>query len=267
MLNWNRQGEKPLKAKEQKKTLNIAAVDDTDADREILKEMLNRYVNERGQHETEALCFCLEEFGSGEEFLETFHPGKYDIIFFDIYMKELTGMDTAKEVYRRDKQCRLIFFTSSFDYAIEGYSVHAAWYLLKPLKYDQLCLALNGFIRTASRDTAYLLLTFKGGLRTPVLMRDILYVDCVRRTGRIHMEKGMSEVTDKFTEIADRLEQDARFLCCNRGIYVNMDWIRELKAQDVILKNGERLPVRIHGRGEIKQKYLSYTLENLREGT
>lgn len=175
-------------------------------------------------------------------------------------------MDTAKAVYRQDRQCRLIFFTSSLDYAVEGYSVHAAWYLLKPLKYDKLCPALDSFIRTESKDTSYILLTFKGGLRKPVLMRDIFYVDCVKRTGRIHTGKGVSEAADKFTEIAAKLEQDARFLCCNRGIYVNMDWIRELKAQDVILKNGERLPVRIHGRGEVKQKYLRYTLEDLREG-
>lgn len=255
-----------MKAEEQKKTLYIAAVDDTDADRTVLKEMLNRYFKEQEEHGAEGPCLCLEEFGSGEEFLETFQPGKYDIIFFDIYMKELTGMDTAKEVYRRDKQCRLIFFTSSLDYAVEGYSVRAAWYLLKPLKYDKLCLALDSFIKTVSKDRAFILLTFKGGLRKPVLMRDILYVDCVKRTGRIHTEKGVSEAMDKFTDIAAKLEQEERFLCCNRGIYVNMDWIREMKAQDVILKNGERLPVRIHGRGEVKQKYLRYTLEDLREG-
>lgn len=255
-----------MKVEAQKNTLSIAAVDDTDADREILKEMLNQYFKEQYAYGEKEEFFCLEEFGSGEEFLESFYPGKYDVIFFDIYMKELTGMDTAKEVYRRDRQCRLIFFTSSLEYAVEGYSVHAAWYLLKPLKYDKLSLALNSFISTLSRDMAYILLTFKGGVRKPILIRDILYVDCVKRTGRIHMEKGISEVTDKFTEIVARLEQDARFLCCNRGIYVNMDWIRELKAQDVILKNGERLPVRIHGRGEVKQKYLRYTLEDLREG-
>lgn len=255
-----------MSAEEQKKTLNIAAVDDTAADREVLKEMLNRYFEEQRRQGEEVPCLRITEFGSGEEFLETFQPGQYDVIFFDIYMKKLTGMETAKEVYQRDRHCRLIFFTSSLDYAVEGYSVRAAWYLVKPLQYDKLVLALDSFIRTASRDTAYLPLTFKGGLRKPVLMRDIIYVDCVKRTGRIHTEKGVSEAADKFTEIAAKLEKDARFLCCNRGIYVNMDWIRELKAQDVILKNGERLPVRIHGRGEVKQRYLRYTLEELREG-
>lgn len=252
--------------REEQKNFHIAAVDDTAADRSALRGMLNRYFEEREQRRESDIQLNIEEFGSGEEFLEAFQPGRYDIIFFDIYMKELTGMDTAREVYRRDKQCRLIFFTTTPDYAVEGYSVHAAWYLVKPLKYDKLCLALDSFIRTAARDSACLLLTLKGGLRRPVLLRDIIYVDCVRRTGRIHTEKGVTEAADKFTEIASRLEQEARFLCCNRGIYVNMDWIREMKTQDIILKSGEQLPVRIHGRGEVRQKYLRYTLEELREG-
>lgn len=252
-------------AAEQKKNYHIAVVDDTAADRNVLKDMLGRYFESRGYHNEKELCICIEEFCSGEEFLEIFQPGRYDIIFFDIYMKELTGMDTAKEVYRRDRQCRLIFFTTSLDYAVEGYSVHAAWYLVKPLRYEKLSLALDSFIKTSSRDSAFMLLTFKGGFKKPVLFRDIIYVDCVKRTGRIHTEKGTTEVVDKFTELVGKIEQDERFLCCNRGIYVNMDWIRELKTQDLLLKNGERLPMRIRGRGEIKQRYLDYTLQDLRE--
>lgn len=251
---------------EQKKNFHIAVVDDTAADREILKDMLGRYFESRGYRDEEEPCLHIEEFCSGEEFLESFLPGHYDVIFFDIYMKELTGMDTAKEVYRKDKQCRLIFFTTSLEFAVEGYSVHAAWYLVKPLRYEKLCLALDSFIKASTRDSAYLLLTFRGGFKKPVLLRDIIYVDCVKRMSRIHTEKGVAEVMDKFTELVGKIEQDERFLCCNRGIYVNMDWIRELKTQDVLMKNGERLPMRIRGRGEVKQRYLNYTLQDLREG-
>ena len=92
----------------------IAVVDDTMQDRELLKGMLDQYFS---GHQTVPE---IQEFESGEAFLEAYEPGHYDIIFFDIYMGGITGMETASLVYERDKDCRLVFFSSSADYAGKG---------------------------------------------------------------------------------------------------------------------------------------------------
>ena len=67
----------------------IAVVDDTMQDRELLKGMLDQYFS---GHQTVPE---IQEFESGEAFLEAYEPGHYDIIFFDIYMGGITGMETA----------------------------------------------------------------------------------------------------------------------------------------------------------------------------
>ena len=239
----------------------IGIVDDTAKDREILKEMLNRYFEGAGSRPE------MEEFQSGEEFLAAYVPERYQIIFFDIYMGGLTGMETAREVYRQDKNCRLIFFTSTADYAVDSYQVRAAYYLMKPLKYEELCQVLDTLgIREEKKDET-ISVHLKGGVVGEVLLGDILYVDCLRRMVRIHREDRILNVLDRLADIAACLEPYPSFLCCNRGIYVNMDWVRELGDDSLILKNGEELPIRIRGRGEVKRRYMRYALSDFREKT
>lgn len=237
--------------------MTIAIVDDTGADRETLKAMLNQYFAGSGTLPD------IEEFQSGEEFLAVYQPLRYQIIFFDIYMGGITGMEAAKEVYRQDRGCRLIFFTTSTDYAVDSYQVQAAYYLMKPLQYQKLCAALDTFC-TEQKDKK-LEVELKGGVAGDILLKDILYVDCVKRMVRIHRADQVLTVTNRLAEISSCLEQIPEFLNCNKGIYVNMDWVQEMTDADLILKNGERLPMRIRGRGEVKKKYLRYALSHLRE--
>ena len=72
----------------------------------------------------------------------------------------------------------------------------------------------------------------------------------------VHTVDSVIEAVSSFSSLADQLKQDKRFLCCNRSIYVNMDWIREAGDMDLVLKNGEHLPMRVRGRAQI-QKGLS----------
>ncbi len=83
----------------------------------------------------------LDRFSSGEDFLGAFTPGKYDLIFLDIYMDGITGMETAKRIRQTDHDCRIIFITISPEFAVESYNVNASFYLLKPIGKD------GGFFR------------------------------------------------------------------------------------------------------------------------
>lgn len=237
--------------------VRIAIVDDTSADRETLKAMLNQYFAGADTLPD------MEEFDSGEAFLASYQPKSYQIIFFDIYMEGITGMEAAREVYRQDRDCRLIFFTTSADFAVDSYQVQAAYYLMKPLQYQNLCTALDTFC--AVKKDKKMTVELKGGVEGEVLLRDILYVDCVKRVVRIHRLDQTLIVANRLADIATCLEQNPEFLCCNKGIYVNMDWIQEMMDDELILNNGELLPIRIRGRGQVKKTYLRYALSHMRE--
>ena len=108
-------------------------------------------------------------------------------------------------------------------------------------------------------------MALREGLEAGIPFKKILYVDCVRRIPQIHTADSVMAAASSFSALEEQLEKDRRFLCCNRSLYVNMDWIREVEEQNVGMKNGERLPIRVRGRGQVKKEYLRYVLRELRE--
>lgn len=104
----------------------------------------------------------------------------------------------------------------------------------------------------------------KGGVEAVVPFSKLLYVDSLKRMVRIHTSDTVLEAAESFMAVSGRLMPDSRFLCCNRGIYVNMDWIQEVGDSVIRLKNGETLPVRVRGRAQVKKEYMEYALKDLR---
>ena len=151
------------------------------------------------------------------------------------------------------------------DYAVDSYKVQAAYYLMKPLNYGELSAALDRIFGRNESGERELQVELKTGIKAAVPLKKILYLECIRRMPLVHTVDSVIEAVSSFSSLADQLKQDKRFLCCNRSIYVNMDWIREAGDMDLVLKNGEHLPMRVRGRAQIKKDYLRYMLRELRE--
>ena len=105
-------------------TLAIAICEDTSADRDRIEAAIAS---------SGADCTC-NFFESGEAFLERFASGKYNLVFLDIFMGEMTGVEVAKRVRAIDPEVMLTFVTTSDDFAMEGYRARVERYLLKPFR-------------------------------------------------------------------------------------------------------------------------------------
>lgn len=99
--------------------MNIAIIDDISTDAEALKNIAVSYF-EKKQIRAE-IC----HFFSAEEFFEDYQPGKFQILFLDIYMDGMTGMEAARRIRRQSDNCILVFVTTSSDFAVESYDVGA----------------------------------------------------------------------------------------------------------------------------------------------
>ena len=119
--------------------MNIAIIDDISTDAEALKNIAVSYF-EKKQIRAE-IC----HFFSAEEFFEDYQPGKFQILFLDIYMDGMTGMEAARRIRRQSDSCILVFVTTSSDFAVESYDVGASYYLLKPFQPEKLCSILDSF--------------------------------------------------------------------------------------------------------------------------
>ena len=91
--------------------MRIAVIDDTLQDRKAAIALAKEYFIQRKEYENMQIFF--DEYDSGEAFLKSYIKGIYDVLFLDIYMKSLTGIDIARQISLSDENCHIIFFTSS----------------------------------------------------------------------------------------------------------------------------------------------------------
>ncbi|MEG0780943.1 MAG: response regulator, partial [Oscillospiraceae bacterium] len=142
--------------------MRVAIVDDHSEDREALRALLERYSRQQ------EIVMDYVTFSSAEALLAVFAPGAFDLLFLDVYMTGITGMEAARQLTQQDPRCRMIFFTTSHAHAVESYEVRAAYYLTKPLDYPRLATAMEVACADLRRDSRALTLHC-GGL--PLVVR------------------------------------------------------------------------------------------------
>ena len=144
----------------------IAIVEDEAAVREQLAGYVQRYTRQYGTP------FEVTEFADGMEILEDYRP-QFDIIFLDVEMKHLDGMETARRIRERDGGVLIVFITNMAQYAIRGYEVDALDYVLKPVNYYQFCTKLSRAIQRVQRRRGgqVVLQLAGGGMPRPLFLQ------------------------------------------------------------------------------------------------
>ena len=161
--------------------ISIAVCDDEPELRKILKKELAIKLDLQG------LIYTIEEIGSGEELLET--KTTYDLIFLDIEMQGINGMDTARELRQRECKSMIVFVTAHSDYVFEGYEVQSLHYIMKPFQGNKIARVLDLCLDAvkAHRDAFFHFQVNNQNHR--VAFRDILYFISDRRKVTVCLEK------------------------------------------------------------------------------
>lgn len=128
-----------------------------------------------------AFAYEIEEYESGNCILEHMDKNEPDILFLDIEMPEMGGMDTAKVLRKFDKKVLIIFVTAYPDYVFQGYEVHAFHYILKPYKKEKIKEVLESAVKelSAQQEQFYMVQQKSGTLRLSI--REITYFKSDRR--------------------------------------------------------------------------------------
>lgn len=241
--------------------MNIAIVDDRKTDSDRLVGFIDTYAE---QHRLQ--WGAMDRFSSGEEFLGAFTAGKYDLIFLDIYMDGITGMETAKRIRRADHGCRIIFITTSPEFAVESYDVSASFYLLKPIEKNGVFAALDRCgLQDAERTRAVEVATHFGKTVLPV--HDISYTEHVRRQVLIHLKNGQDmEVSMSQKDFSTLLLQYPWFCDCIKGILVNFEDVDKLLEDRFLLKSGIQIPISRLKYRNVREQFLEYSYSKVRGG-
>lgn len=241
--------------------MNIAIVDDVKTERDDLSSIIKNYsVNNHIKTD-------ISLFESGEAFLEDFKPYLYTVIFLDIFMKELNGLETAKKIRETDSSVLIIFLTESTDFMPDAFNVHAFHYLKKPenLKdLEKITVDLLDDVRNLGKKDEDIFSFIANRKEYSLPFSDILSVESSAHYSIITKTDGTRYKSRiPFSETHASLENDRRFLLINRGILINMDYIESFEDNLCVMKNDISLPINIRNFAkinQIRQNYIFYML-------
>lgn len=229
--------------------LRIALVEDTDFDRQVLRSCLEEY---RRETKTE---LEISEFSSGRVFLEQL-PESLDLIFMDIMMDGMDGLTVARQLRRRDDKVLLVFVTSMFQYAVQGYSVDAMDFLLKPVTPTAVKLCMDHALRRLQQHAPVCLrFSNREGMHA-VPAADICYIEALQHRVIIHT-KGQTLQIDSSLAAVEKMVAALPFFRCHASFLINLAYVDRISGNSVWV-NGEELSISRYRRREFLDAWAAY---------
>ena len=209
------------------KMYRVAIVEDEAGYREQVRDYIEKYGEEHH------LTFEIVMYEDGREIVED-GEHVFDIIFFDIEMEEMNGMEAAGAIRQRDENVVIVFITNMAQYAIEGYSVGALDFVLKPIDYYGFSFRMTRALeRVKRKETLEIVLQTATGIRR-VGSGDIWYVEIDNRILYFHTNSGRYSMRGTMQK-AEEMLRDYHFVKCNHWYLVNLKYVTEIQDNIVIV--------------------------------
>ena len=191
------------------------------------------------------------------------HGMRYDILFIDVLMPGENGMDAAAEIRSCDSNVKIIFLTSSSEYAVQSYAVNAYAYQLKPMRKESFNQLMDNVLGACEQEkTNSLILRSRDGI-TRVELTRIEYCEVIHRTLFIHLTSGrVLEVSGSMDDFCGQLSAYGNFLRPHRSFLVNLDYVQNLSYRAITMRCLSEIPVPRGKYNEIKNAFLEYAFAN-----
>ncbi len=229
--------------------INIALVDDDRAVTEQMSKHLARFAAENGVE------LNTESFDNAVDFLEQEH--RFSAVFMDIEMPCFDGMSASQKLREADKDILLVFVTNSPHYAIEGYSVDAVDYILKPVQYSRLSSITKKLLRMMNQLGTESVIIKQHGVSRKILLSRIKYVEIREHLLFYYTEDGRIETWGTLKEVESGLGRFA-FARCNYNTIINMRYVKGFGKSSVELTDGTVIAVSRNRKKEIMEKLNKY---------
>lgn len=239
--------------------MEIAIVEDSGFELDQLYSYIQTYFSKR------QIFRRVDTYQSGESFLEIWEKRSYDLVFLDIMMDQISGIDVARRIRETDKDCLIIFISASKEFALQGFEVRAFDYLVKPLTEERFEQTMELCRSELLKRIRYIEVK-ESRTMVKVPLHEIIYTDYYNHYIQIHTTDRMIRSYQQFDSFSPLLLCYPQFLCCYRNCIVNMDRIASIDKNDFIMETGERVPIIRNSRHEIYQQYADYQFAKINGG-
>ena len=203
----------------------------------LLANVIENYLEQFEQIE------LVGKFTSALEGLRFLESNTIDLIFLDIEMPLINGIEFAKKV---DKSIDIIFTTAYSEYAVDGFDLSALDYLLKPIKFDRFMDAIQKFTVKQQNNSPQIkqehLIIKSDGEFHKIELKNLIYIESLKEYLRYHTCKTKFIVYGSLSKVSDDLQQH-NFIRIHKSYLCNLDHIKSIKGNEVVLSNGVTLSI------------------------
>ena len=199
------------------------------------------------------IACIIERFCSGKELLLSM--GRFDIIFLDILMKGMDGMETARRCRELSFEKTLIFLSSSRSYVFDAYDVEAFHYLVKPVEDEKLKNVLKRAVERERQHSSDYMVVSRERQRRKLFLDSVRYFEIRGRQINVHEEKESFTYYEQIGNLEKKLTGKG-FFRCHKSYLLNLKHVEAYNRQEAILDNGERILI-------AKRRYESFCKEIL----
>ena len=239
--------------------IHIAICDDSKQERQILAALFKRY------QELHATPLQIHIFQNGFSLLDAIDQGKrFDITILDILMPGENGIEIARNIRASGADTEIIFLTSSPEYAVDSYEVKAQNYLLKPITEEKFFASIDSILAELDeKDTASFIIYTTEKQYSRIRVSSLVHGEVTHRTITLHLaDQTMISAVMTFTEFQDILKAYPDFIYPHRSYAGNMYYIQYVTKSDIILTDGQKIPLSRNNYMKISEQFLNFAYTN-----
>lgn len=234
-----------------RKIYKIAIVEDEAIWSDALKEMIKMFEREHDLTIESTLFTSIEAFLSG-------YKDRYDLVFMDIELPGMNGMEGARKLREIDSVVTLIFITNLAQFAVQGYEVSALDYLIKPVNYRNFSVKMLNALETIGKADDKRVAVFGKTEIHSMSINEILYVEVYGHHLLFHKTDGQCVDACGSLAVLEEELRDLGFSRCNVCYLINMKYITKICALNVILADGTELQISRRRRKDFLDEFAVY---------
>lgn len=233
--------------------IQLCLCDDDDI---LLEKYKNMLVDIASRYEIE---LRISAFNSGEKLLFYLSecPSKVDIIYLDIIMANMTGVETARRLRNLESDAIIIFLTSNSDYVFEAFDVNPLNYLVKSTSNKRFEEVFLKAVRNIEKGKGEFFLCKSGALKKRIPYENITYFEVQGRIVTVHYDKKKFDFYGSMKQLEKQLNKKG-FIRCQRSILVNAKYIEEIGKDALKLLDGTDIQIGQVYLNKIKVTYSCY---------
>lgn len=233
--------------------MKIAVIEDEQAHYNLLSSYIKKWGKENN------IKLNVWHYVSAESFLFVWDSEKdFDVLFVDIQMSGMSGMDMARRIRQSDEKIVIIFTTGISDYIEEGYDVAAMHYLLKPIREEKVKECLNKALTRRDNKKYILVHTDEDIIKLP--SDDINYIEAMGHGCIVGVKAGKNSsiiIKESISEMEKQVDEN-EYVKCHRSYICSIVNIHHIDKTSIYFDNGDSVPVSRRMYDKVNQAFIRY---------